>query len=290
MIEYFQRSAMRRLGKICLTLGLIAVFSLAASQCRKAPEKSEAPADTTFKDEALSGSTREPGNAAPDRQNRSSARNATSPEEDGSDGEGAKPEPGDFNHYILALSWSPSYCADRAEADPAQCQRDRPFAFVLHGLWPQAETGYPLNCRTSDAPDDALVQSMLDIMPSDRLVTHEWRQHGSCTGSSPTDYFALSRKAFQSIRIPPDYVDLTKAKSVQGSAVSAAFIASNNGLSAEAVSVRCRDNRLSEVWICLDTDLKPRSCSANVKDYCSTRNLNVPPMRAARARASSANP
>lgn len=282
MAQYLQLPAMRRIGKTCLTLGLVAVFSLLSSQCRKAADKSGDQATNTSSGEGIAGGVREDTGgerAHSDRADKSEANKSAA--------DATKPAPGDYNHYILALSWSPSYCADRGDSDPAQCQRDRPFAFVLHGLWPQAEGSYPLNCQTSDAPDDDLVQSMLDIMPSDRLVTHEWQQHGSCTGSSPKDYFALSRKAFQSIRIPADYVNLAKAKSVQGSAVSAAFMASNKGLSADGISVRCRDNRLSEVWICLDADLKPRPCSASVKDYCSTRDLNVPPIRAAKKTTSS---
>src|SRR5262245_33662096 len=56
-------------------------------------------------------------------------------------------EPGAFDYYVLALSWSPTYCADGGEErnDP-QCtlgQKGRPYAFVLHGLWPQYERGWP---------------------------------------------------------------------------------------------------------------------------------------------------
>jgi ribonuclease T2 len=59
-------------------------------------------------------------------------------------------EPGKFDFYMLALSWSPSFCADSAERVPAgsgqradpQCGA-RPHSFVVHGLWPQYETGFP---------------------------------------------------------------------------------------------------------------------------------------------------
>ena len=49
-----------------------------------------------------------------------------------------------FDFYVLALSWSPSYCeAEGAEANQQQCKAARPYAFIVHGLWPQFERGFP---------------------------------------------------------------------------------------------------------------------------------------------------
>ena len=54
---------------------------------------------------------------------------------------------GAFDYYVLSLSWSPSFCALEGDAkDNPQC--DRPLGWVLHGLWPQYETGWPSFCRT----------------------------------------------------------------------------------------------------------------------------------------------
>ena len=56
--------------------------------------------------------------------------------------------PGEFDFYVLSLSWSPSFCEAAAErgntgrSQQAQCG-ERPFSFVVHGLWPQYERGYP---------------------------------------------------------------------------------------------------------------------------------------------------
>src|SRR5690606_775520 len=66
----------------------------------------------------------------------------------------AEPRAGVFDYYSLVLSWSPTYCASAksTEGEP-QCRRDaRPYAFVLHGLWPQYERGYPEYCSTRDRP------------------------------------------------------------------------------------------------------------------------------------------
>jgi ribonuclease T2 len=60
--------------------------------------------------------------------------------------------PGEFDYYVLVLSWSPSFCADSAERNPEGAARNpqcgpRPFSFVVHGLWPQYEKGYPQFCQ-----------------------------------------------------------------------------------------------------------------------------------------------
>jgi ribonuclease T2 len=53
-------------------------------------------------------------------------------------------EPGQFDFYVLSLSWSPSFCEGREEnggggrSQQIQCG-GRPFSFVVHGLWPQYE-------------------------------------------------------------------------------------------------------------------------------------------------------
>ena len=62
-------------------------------------------------------------------------------------------EPGEFDYYALALSWSPSYCATNGGRDPNQCGSGRRLGFVLHGLWPQYEKGYPQSCSREPLPD-----------------------------------------------------------------------------------------------------------------------------------------
>ena len=54
--------------------------------------------------------------------------------------------PGQFDYYVLALSWSPSFCETATgNARRQQCGA-RPFSFVVHGLWPQYERGFPESC------------------------------------------------------------------------------------------------------------------------------------------------
>ena len=84
--------------------------------------------------------------------------------------------PSSFDFYVLALSWSPGYCeSEGANADRGQCATGRAYDFVLHGLWPQYERGYPSDCQSDHdgAVSADLVRSMLDIMPAPGLVRHQ---------------------------------------------------------------------------------------------------------------------
>ena len=78
----------------------------------------------------------------------------------------------DFDFYVLSLSWSPTYCGSEAGRDDRQqCGSGRPYAFVVHGLWPQYERGWPEDCRLREkwVPED-IIDAMLDIMPSKKLI------------------------------------------------------------------------------------------------------------------------
>ena len=107
-------------------------------------------------------------------------------------------QPGQFDFYVLALSWSPSFCeatAERGREAREQCGA-RPYSFVVHGLWPQYEKSFPEFCQVP-APrlDRNIVSAMLDLMPSPRLVFNEWDKHGTCSGLSSRAYFETVRKA-----------------------------------------------------------------------------------------------
>src|SRR5436853_4552929 len=57
---------------------------------------------------------------------------------------GAADRPGDFDFYVLALSWSPSYCeVEGGRADRVQCAPGEDLGFIVHGLWAQREHGFP---------------------------------------------------------------------------------------------------------------------------------------------------
>jgi ribonuclease T2 len=115
---------------------------------------------------------------------------------------------GIFDYYVLSLSWSPSFCGTPAGNDnPTQCAPGRRFAFVVHGLWPQFKDGWPEFCATEEAwVPEQKIDAMMDIMPSRKLIIHEWRKHGSCSGLSQADYFGAIRVLRERLRIPARYL------------------------------------------------------------------------------------
>lgn len=189
--------------------------------------------------------------------------------------------PGKFDFYVLALSWSPSYCqAQGTGGNPQQCGADRSFAFVVHGLWPQFERGYPTDCKTDVArvPED-LASGYYDIMPSLSLIGHEWRRHGSCTGLAPEDYFATVRAARERVIIPVSLRHVDAYKAVAPAEVEQSFIDTNPGMTRDAISVSCDNRLLSEVRVCMTRDLEFRACSELERRSCRTQNLVMPPVR-----------
>ena len=193
-------------------------------------------------------------------------------------------EPGQFDFYVLALSWSPSYCeAAQARAPgraPEQQCSGRPFAFVVHGLWPQYERGFPSYCQVP-APrlDRAMVGGMLDLMPSPRLIFHEWDQHGTCSGLSAHSYFETVRKARAVVKIPAEYLQLGKPIAVSPVEVADAFIKANPGLSRRAMAVSCDNRRLTEVRVCLGKDFSFHDCAETVRRSCRLGTVAMPAVR-----------
>ncbi len=188
--------------------------------------------------------------------------------------------PGQFDYYVLSLSWSPSFCETATgDARRQQCG-PRPFSFVVHGLWPQYERGFPESCQVPPPRlDRNIMRSMLDIMPAPGLVFHEWDQHGTCSGLPPREYFALVRKAREQVRIPEQYSYPRTPLTVTAAQVVDAFVRANQGLSPNDIAVDCSRTRLREVRICLTRELQFRDCSAGARGYCRSERLIMPPVR-----------
>jgi ribonuclease T2 len=196
-------------------------------------------------------------------------------------------EPGKFDFYLLALSWSPSFCEAAHERNPnrtdPQCG-PRPYSFVVHGLWPQYERGFPQNCQVP-APrlPRTVANSMLDLMPSPRLVFHEWDNHGTCSGLNFTQYFDTVRKARGAVTIPAEYQSIAEPLKVKPSEVAAAFIRVNPGLKSDALQVSCDGKRLVGVRICMNKDLSFHDCAEVSKRSCRAETVVMPPVRAPHA-------
>ncbi len=191
----------------------------------------------------------------------------------------ASPTGSGFDYYVLALSWSPSYCAaEGSNANRQQCASGRPYGFIVHGLWPQYERGYPQDCDTSQPRDVpfARAKQLSDIMPSTGLVVHEWRKHGSCTGLSQNDYFSMIRKAVDRVSIPPAYRQPTPRAPVNPLVLEQAFVAANPGLTTGGIAVTCDRDYLREVRVCLTKDLNFRACPEVERSSCRRRSVEMP--------------
>ncbi|MBS9720015.1 ribonuclease [Tianweitania sp. BSSL-BM11] len=192
----------------------------------------------------------------------------------------AIPQGTGFDFYVLSLSWSPSYCqAEGEQANRQQCGRRDPHGFVVHGLWPQFERGYPEFCKNSE-PDrvpDSLVADYRDLIPSAGLIGHQWRKHGSCSGLSQVDYFATTRAARDRITIPAALNG--DSQPVSPKAIEDALTAANPGLEARDMAVSCKAGLIREVRICLSkNNLDFRACPEIDRQGCS-RPASMPEAR-----------
>ncbi|MBI2689169.1 MAG: ribonuclease T2 [Acidobacteria bacterium] len=187
---------------------------------------------------------------------------------------------GEFDFYLLSLSWSPQYCSSSAGArDNTQCGQ-RQYEFVLHGLWPQYERSWPQFCSTSQTLSNPVVEKMMDIMPSRRLIRHEWEKHGVCSGMSAAEYFGKARTAFGNVKIPSGFQSPRNARTVAPAKIRDEFAAANPGVLKEAITVGCAGRFLSEVRVCAGKDLKARACPAEVqRQGCRMAEIIVQPVR-----------
>jgi ribonuclease T2 len=244
-------------------------------------------------------------------------------------------EAGDFDYYVLSLSWSPTYCdthgegerggrnryydrgrgygghgggyggygrysfyerrddddryddwrgySRRGDADE-QCHSARPYAFVLHGLWPQYERrGWPEMCESDRRPwvPQETIDRMMDIMPSRRLVIQEYKKHGVCSGLDSREYFNAAREAYGKVHIPEQFQDLSKTLSLSPEELRSAFLDANKQLSEDMIQVVCSRRLLREVRVCFSKDLTPRPCSQReqTRRLCNSDTVMMPPVR-----------
>ncbi len=188
---------------------------------------------------------------------------------------------GDFDYYVMSLSWSSAWCALEGDArDDPQCDKGRGLTFVLHGLWPQYEEGWPQNCRTVERdPTRGETAAMADIMGGSGLAFYQWKKHGRCSGLTAPDYYATAREAFDSVTIPPVFAQMSKTLEVPASVIEAAFLESNPGLKRDQITVTCQQGMIQEVRLCLTKDLQPRRCGADTIRDCKLQDALLEAVR-----------
>ncbi|SMX43291.1 ribonuclease T2 family protein [Octadecabacter ascidiaceicola] len=188
---------------------------------------------------------------------------------------------GEFDYYVLSLSWSPTWCALEGDSrNSPQCDDDKDFGWVLHGLWPQYENGWPANCRHSYRnPSRADTSAMADIMGTSGLAWHQWNKHGSCSGLSPGDYYALARLAYENVTRPAVFRRLEDPVTLPASLIEEAFMRENEGLDPDEITITCRSQRIQEARICLTRDLELRQCGTDVIRDCTLDDALFDPIR-----------
>lgn len=197
----------------------------------------------------------------------------------------AADRPGRFDYYTLTLSWSPTYCrTEQGRRDRQQCAIGRRYSFVVHGLWPQHEGGWPQYCEPADRyVPEQVIRDNIDIIPSKSLIIHEWRKHGTCSGLAARRYFDLTRQLFAKVRIPARYLSPNRDIVTTPDQLREDFLKTNPHLTEASLSVQCGNRRdranLRSLRICFSRDLKIRSCGHNERRTCRASKLIMPPVR-----------
>ncbi|MBT3322392.1 MAG: ribonuclease [Anaerolineae bacterium] len=165
----------------------------------------------------------------------------------------------------MALSWSPDYCASTDYQDEQQCSSGKQLDFVLHGLWPQYNSGYPSYCSTESLPN-YLIDDFTGLYPSEKLFDHEWEKHGTCTGLSPEGYLLWSEALKVSLVIPDIFDSPAEPFRTDAAELAEAFIEANAGFSVDSFAVYCSGSGrfLKEIFVCFEKDGEPISCSNEI--------------------------
>lgn len=176
-------------------------------------------------------------------------------------------QPGQFDLYVFALSWSPAFCATKPSAAQTKIDQCRlGERMVVHGLWPQAETGpnpqycAPANEVTAEEVEPARI-GKIKIPRSPSLWNHEWSKHGTCSGLTSAEYFAAIATAANQIKVPEELQQVGAPTRERLENIEKYFIIANPGLSTDQIEIRTdRQGRVSEVVICFDKDLAFTKC------------------------------
>ena len=188
---------------------------------------------------------------------------------------------GVFDYYVLSLSWSPNWCAVAGDDRRSpQCDGAGDFGWVLHGLWPQYERGWPADCQTPHPPPSRnQTAAMADIMGTSGSAWHQWNKHGSCSGLSPADFYDLARAAYASVTLPPVFMALENPVALPASVVEQAFLADNPALQRDGITITCNSGYIQEARICLTRDLSPRPCAPDIRRDCTLNDALLDPVR-----------
>jgi len=195
----------------------------------------------------------------------------------GSASSNADNAPGAFDYYLLVLSWAPEFCATHPSSmKSSECDPNRHYGFIVHGLWPQNNDGsWPQNCGSARPVSNEIVREMLPIMPARGLIQHEWAKHGTCSGVSSQEYFGDIQKLYKIVKVPQEYQHPKAQFSAAPGDIERKF-AQANGAPQSAFRVSCSSGEFIAIEACFDKNLKYRDCGSSVKE-CRAPQVTVLP-------------
>lgn len=182
---------------------------------------------------------------------------------------------GEFDYWLLALSWSPQFC----RSNPSNSQCKLPLGFVVHGLWPQYERSHPAYCGPRQSVPADLAKRMLPLMPGSDLINAQWRKHGTCSGLPMEDYFQSVERIWRKLLIPAPYQQPEQMLKTNVRAFKAAWRQANPQFKPDRLVMQCNGRYLREVRLCLDKDFNARACGSDVVDACSANTIYLRPTR-----------
>jgi len=189
---------------------------------------------------------------------------------------------GDFDFYILTLSWSPGFC-DTGGAEKArdQCAAGAGEGFVVHGLWPEnADRPYPSDCGDAGYISGEALRQTHGLYPSEGLARYEYRKHGMCTGLTPEAYFGAVKYAAGRVTTPPSLQAPHQELDLAPSDLESAFIAANPALTSDNFAITCRRGELFDVRICVSKSLDSFvDCPKVARHTCHSSQIKVSPLR-----------
>lgn len=186
-----------------------------------------------------------------------------------------------FSYYLLVLSYAPDFCNQpQGNKDARECGAGRHIGFVVHGLWPQGESSRgPEYCGSASPVSQAVIQVTLHYIPTESLIQHEWAAHGTCSGLGAASYFAVLRKARDSVALPADLNQPSQKLQVSPTQIESKLAAANPNFPRTAFRLSCyRDGELQEIRICLNKDLSPRACGLSAGE-CHAATVTLLPVR-----------
>mgnify|MGYP001332639323 CR=1 FL=1 len=195
----------------------------------------------------------------------------------------AQDRAGEFDSYLLALSWIPAYCAtDGDDRNDPRCDEGSRIGWAVHGLWPQNDGGdWPEYCLTRERdPSRRETAAEAGLFGTPGAAWHQWNKHGRCSGLSAAGYYALVEEAVASVTLPEVFGGVSRELRVDPQVVEAAFIEANPGLTRDRMITSCPGGDLVELRICLTRDLEPTDCSpALTRRECRLPAASLLPLR-----------